>query len=136
MVDKDKESEIGGWKKEDGMWKTQMTKTDRDQEKCVVSWTVNQSSAQFDLLRDVAQIQADAARFQETHNWKKDGAAEEIGWRLFRAENGRKATVVVKRRHLGLFRHSRVSLRWAMVELRSVMLLALFLPNTLFGEVA
>ena len=38
----------------------------------------------------MAQIQANVAVFQETQTWKKDGIAEEIGWRQFRAENGEK----------------------------------------------
>ena len=53
--------------------------------------------------------------FQETQNGKNDCIADEIVWRMFRAENGGKATVAVKRRHLGLLRHTRVILKWAMV---------------------
>ena len=77
--------------------------------------------------------------FQETQNWKKDGIAGEIGWRLFRAENGGEATVAVKRRHLGRLRQSRESLRWDMVALGSILFLELNLRTTwvgLFGLLA
>ena len=40
---------------------------------------INMSSAHYDILRDVAQCQANVVMFQETQNWRGDGAAEEIG---------------------------------------------------------
>ena len=91
------------------MWKTQKKKADIENDECEISWNANQRLAQPDLLRDM--VQAEVAMFQETQQWKKDGIAGEIGWRLFRAENGGKATVAVKRRHLGRLRHPRES-RW------------------------
>ena len=36
--DKDEECETGGEKEDDGMWKTQKTKTGMNQELCAVSW--------------------------------------------------------------------------------------------------
>ena len=67
------------------MWKAQKTeaKADVEQHVCVISWNVNKSSAQCDILRDMAHIQADVAILQETQNWKKGGVANEGGWRLF-----------------------------------------------------
>ena len=98
---------------------------------------MNKSSAQDDLLRDVAQLQANVGMLQETLNWKKDGVADRTGWPLFRGENAGKAMVAVKRKQLGLLRHARASLRWAMVVLRSMMFFsALYLPNIWVGETA
>ena len=44
---------------------------------------MNKSSAQDDLLRDMAQQHANVAVFQETLSWKKDGVADETGGHCF-----------------------------------------------------
>ena len=49
-----------------------------------------------------------------------------VGGFFFRAERGREG-------HLGLLRHARVSLKWAMV-VGSILFLALYLPNTGSGR--
>ena len=40
-----------------------------------LSWDVTQSSVQYDILRDLALMQAQVAMLQEKQNWKKDRTA-------------------------------------------------------------
>ena len=54
------------------------TSKDVEQELCVITWNVNQSSAQYDFLRDMAQCQANVVMCEETQNWQDDGTAEEL----------------------------------------------------------
>ena len=50
----------------------------------------------------MAQCQVDAAMFQETQNWHEDGAAAEVGWRLFQVEKEGKAAIAVRKKHMNL----------------------------------
>ena len=52
---------------------------DTDHDICVISWNVNKSFAQCDVLCDVAQCQANVPMFPETQNWQPDGTAGELG---------------------------------------------------------
>ena len=54
------------------------------------------TSAQCDFCRDTAQIQANETMLQETQNCLEDGAADEVGWSLFRAEKKAKTMVAVR----------------------------------------
>ena len=64
----------------------------------VSSWNINKSSARYDFLRDVAQLQVDVAMFQETQNWYEDGAVAVVGWSLFHLEKERKQLPQERRR--------------------------------------
>ena len=67
---------------------TNSEKTDEDQKQrgrdtdhdiCLISSNVNKSFAQYDVLCDVAQCQANVVMLAETQNWQPDGTAEELG---------------------------------------------------------
>ena len=58
-----------------GIHQRTMSANDRDFDLCVLSWDVTQSSAQYDILRDLALMQAQVAMLQEKQNWKKDRTA-------------------------------------------------------------
>ena len=66
---------------------------------CLITWIANKSSAQYDLLRDMAQCQADVMMFQETQNWPEDGTAQEFGWTLLKETKEGKAAIAVKKKN-------------------------------------
>ena len=107
---------------------------DLDHEICVITWNVNKSSAQHDFLCDMAQGQANVLMFQETENWQPDGTAEELRWTLLKEQKKGKAAIAVRREDMSLLRHSRRSTRWILVVLRSILLLSMYLPHTLGGD--
>ena len=106
---------------------------DSDHEICVITWNVNQTSAQYDFLSD-AKCQANVVIFQETQNWRPDGTAEELGWTLLKEQIEGKATIAVKRKNMSLLRHSCTSTRWVLVVLGSILFLSMYLPHTWSGE--
>ena len=84
-------------KSENEAMKAHKTTTDRAQDMCVFLWNIDKRFAKYDSLRDVAHIQPQAVLLQVTQHWRKNDVAEDTGSRLFRPENGAKATVAVKR---------------------------------------
>ena len=61
------------------------TMTDVGQYFFVTQRNVNKSSAQYDVLRDMARIQSNVGTYEKSQIWKNMVFADEVGWRLFRA---------------------------------------------------
>ena len=72
---------------------------------CVITWNVNKSSAQYDLLPDKAHSQANVVMSQGTN-----GTAEELVWTMLK-ENKEGKPAIVKRNKMNFLRHSRRSTR-------------------------
>ena len=102
---------------------------DLEQEICVITWNVHESSAQYDFLRDMAQCQANVVIFQETQKWQTDGTADGLGWTLLKEKKEGKAATAVKMRKSNFMRHCRKSTRWILVVLGSILSLSMYLPR-------
>ena len=76
---------------------------DLEHEICVITWNVSKSSAQHDLLRDMAQCQAHVVMFQKTLIWQDDGTGEEMRWTLLKDKKEGKAASAVKKQEYESF---------------------------------
>ena len=92
-----------------------------------ITWNVRKIAAQYDILRDLRQAQAQVVLLQETQNWTYTDTAAELGWSLQRnsvnaAEVSNRTVASVK----PMMQHVRCverSGRWVMVLLQTILVL-------------